>query len=80
MIRRGAALAAVLVLVPAPAHAHGGGHGTGVELELLLVAGALLVFGFSLRTTPGRRLAGNIVVAVSVLAIAAAFVIPNLDP
>lgn len=52
----------------------------GVELELLLVAGALLIFGFSLRTTPGRRLAGNIVVAVSVLAIAAAFVIPNLDP
>lgn len=52
MIRRGLALVAFLVLIPAPAYAHAVGPGAGVEIELLLVAGAVLFFGFRLRSSP----------------------------
>lgn len=78
MIRRGAALAALLLLVPTPAHAHAVGPGSGVELELLLVAGVLLVGGFKLRSTPGRFAAGNILITIGALGVAGALVIPNL--
>jgi hypothetical protein len=78
VIRRGAALAAVLLLVPSPAYAHAVGPGSGVELELLLAAGALLVGGFKLRSTPGRFAVGNILITIGALGIAAALVVPNL--
>ena len=52
MIRRGLTLVGFLVLVPTPAYAHTVGPGAGVEIELLLVAGAVLFFGFRLRSSP----------------------------
>jgi hypothetical protein len=77
VIRRGAALAAILLLVPAPAYAHAVGPGSGVELELLLVAGVVLVGGFKLRSTPGRFAAGNILITLGALGVAAALVVPS---
>lgn len=42
-------------LLPAPAYAHAVGPGSGVEIELLLVAGAVLVFGYSLRSSENAK-------------------------
>jgi hypothetical protein len=78
VIRRGAALAAILLFVPAPAYAHAVGPGAGVEIELLMVAGVLLVGGFKLRSTPDRFTAGNVLITLGALGVAAALVIPNL--
>jgi hypothetical protein len=78
VIRRGAALAAILLLVPAPAYAHAVGPGSGVEIELLLVAGVLLVGGIKLRQTPERFTVGNLLITIGALGIAASLVVPNL--
>jgi hypothetical protein len=79
MIRRGAALAALICLIPAPAFAHAVGPGSGVEIELLLAAGALLVAGFGVRSDPKRFVIGNVLVTLGAVGIAAALVIPNLS-
>jgi hypothetical protein len=55
MIRRGLVAGLLLWLLPAPAYAHAVGPGGGVEIELLLVAGAVLVFGYTLRSSESAR-------------------------
>ena len=51
MIKRALEAGFLLWLLPAPAYAHAVGPGSGVEIELLLVAGAVLVFGYTLRSS-----------------------------
>jgi hypothetical protein len=55
VIRRGLVAGFLLWLLPAPAYAHAVGPGVGVEIELLLVAGAVLVFGYTLRSSENAR-------------------------
>jgi hypothetical protein len=55
VIRRGLVAGFLLGLLPAPAYAHAVGPGGGVEIELLLVAGAVLIFGYTLRSSESAR-------------------------
>jgi hypothetical protein len=55
VIRRGLVAGFLLWLLPAPAYAHAVGPGGGVEIELLLVAGAVLVFGYTLRSSENAK-------------------------
>ena len=54
-VRRVLVIALALWLLPSPAYAHAVGPGMGVEIELLLVAGAVLVFGYTLRSSENAK-------------------------
>jgi hypothetical protein len=79
MIKRALVAGFLLWILPAPAYAHAVGPGSGVEIELLLVAGAVLVFGYTLRSSENAKpwLPWVVMIAGAGL-VALSFVLPQL--
>ena len=79
MIKRTLLMSFFLWAVPTPAYAHAVGPGSGVEIELLLVAGAVLVFGYTLRSSENAKpWLPWVVMIVGAGLVALSFALPQL--